>query len=185
MLGDGIVSFGVALRDRAEEREVVGENARVELELARHPHGRRRELDVSLFVVELDLQVVLRLGDPADLVDEVHVPGRPAVFAVGHPLQADVLLHLDDGTDGVRPRSGASPRRKSGPARKSSRALQHVRACAAGCRRGRLEMAERFCATSGMASTNDASLTGQSASRACRNVCSDWQPASRFNHNWA
>ena len=50
--------------------------------------------------MELDLQVVLRLGDPADLVDEVHVPGRPPVFAVGHPLKADVLLHADDGADG-------------------------------------------------------------------------------------
>ena len=100
MLGEGIVSFGVALGHRAEEREVVREDALLELQLPGDPHGRGRELDVTLLIVELHLQVVLRLGDAANLIDEVHVPGRAPVFAVGHGLQSDVLLHPDDGPDG-------------------------------------------------------------------------------------
>ena len=50
--------------------------------------------------MELDLQIVLGLGDPADLIDEVHVPRGAAVFAVGHALEAEVLLHPDDVADG-------------------------------------------------------------------------------------
>ncbi len=88
------------LGHRPEKREVVGEDALLELQLAGHPHGRRRELDVALFVVELHLQVVVRLGNAANLIDEVHVPGRAAVLAVGHPLESDILLHPDDRADG-------------------------------------------------------------------------------------
>ena len=86
MLGDGIVSFGVA---RATERRNVKSSAKMHfssLSLPRHPHRRRRELDVALFVVKLDLQVVLGLGDPANLIDEVHVPRGATVLAIGDTL---------------------------------------------------------------------------------------------------
>ena len=41
------------------------------------------------------------LAHAAELVDEVHVPRRPAELAVGGRLQADVLLHAHDVADGV------------------------------------------------------------------------------------
>ncbi len=50
--------------------------------------------------MELNFQIVLGLGDPADLIDEVHVPRGAAVFAVCHALEAEVLLHADDVADG-------------------------------------------------------------------------------------
>ena len=62
---------------------------------------RGRELDVALLVVELDLDVARRLLDPAELVDEVHVPGRAAELPVGRRLQPDVVLHLHDRADRV------------------------------------------------------------------------------------
>ena len=48
---------------------------------------------VARGVGELHRQVARRLGYPADLVDEVHVPGGPAELPVGGRLQADLLLH--------------------------------------------------------------------------------------------
>ena len=47
-----------------------------------------------LLVVELDLQVVLNLGHAAELVEEIHVPGAAAVFAVGDALQAQSSCSL-------------------------------------------------------------------------------------------
>ena len=43
--------------------------------------------------MELHLDVLLHLLHAADGVEEVHVPGRPAVLAVGHRQQAHLLLH--------------------------------------------------------------------------------------------
>jgi hypothetical protein len=63
---------------------------------------RRRELDVALLVVELDLErVVGDLLDAAELVDEVHVPGGAPELAVGRAAQADRLLVGDPLADGV------------------------------------------------------------------------------------
>ena len=50
--------------------------------------------------MELDLQVVLGFGDPANLIDEVHVPRGAPVLAISDTLQADIFLHPDDGADG-------------------------------------------------------------------------------------
>ena len=44
---------------------------------------RRAELDVAGLVVELHVHVLVVLADAAELVDEVHVPGRAAELAVG------------------------------------------------------------------------------------------------------
>jgi len=33
--------------------------------------------------------------NPADLVEEIHVPGAAAKLAVGHPFEAHLLLHRD------------------------------------------------------------------------------------------
>ena len=76
-------------RRRLEEAEVVAEDAAIELELAGDAQRRRREVDVPVLVVELDLHVVLGLGDAANLVDEVHVPGGAPVLTVGNALEAE------------------------------------------------------------------------------------------------
>src|SRR4051794_18816103 len=59
----------------------------------------RAELDGAVLVAEPDRQPLICPGDPADPVDEVHMPGAAAEFAVGHAFQADLLLHLDDIAD--------------------------------------------------------------------------------------
>jgi len=45
--------------------------------------------------VEGRQQVPRYLGDPADLVDEVHVPGGPAELTVGRGLKAHLPLERD------------------------------------------------------------------------------------------
>src|SRR5260370_40495554 len=82
------------LGDRFQEGERLGEDRPLERELAGDAQRRRGELDVALLVVELDREIVLHLGDAADLVEEIHVPGGAAVLAVGDALEADLLLHL-------------------------------------------------------------------------------------------
>ena len=77
----------------------MGEDRLRQVDLLGHMDGRRRELDVALGVVELDPDVARGLLDAAELVDEVHVPGRASELAVGGRLQADVALHLDDLAD--------------------------------------------------------------------------------------
>ena len=86
-LGDGRLDLGLQVGERLGEDRLV------------HPHlavdAQRREpgLERPAGVAELDRDVAGHLGHPAQLVDEVHVPGRPAELAVGGGLQADLLLH--------------------------------------------------------------------------------------------
>ena len=44
---------------------------------------------------------VLAGADAADLIQKIHVPGTTSKLAVGHALQADVLLHSHDLADGL------------------------------------------------------------------------------------
>src|SRR4029079_9287167 len=60
---------------------------------------RGGELERALRVAELDLQAVLCPRDPAQAVDEVHVPRRAAELAVGRRAQPDVLLAADHRAD--------------------------------------------------------------------------------------
>jgi len=53
------------------------------------------------FIVKLHLEVVLHLGGPADLVQEIHVPGTAPELPVGDALKSDVLLQLHDGANRV------------------------------------------------------------------------------------
>jgi hypothetical protein len=78
MFGDGIVSLGSA---------VVTTDFRY-------------LKSFSKIVPELDRQVAGRSADAADLVDEVHVPGRAAELAIGRRLEADLFLHRDHVLDG-------------------------------------------------------------------------------------
>src|SRR5436305_10743360 len=74
--GDGQLRGGAA-RQRLQIGEVLFEDRLGHMDLAAHVQRRRGELDVPGRVVELHRQVARRLADPADLVDEVHVPGGP------------------------------------------------------------------------------------------------------------
>ena len=49
--------------------------------------------------LKLDAQGGVGLGHPADLVEEIHVPGAAAELAVGHPCEANLLLHAGGITD--------------------------------------------------------------------------------------
>ena len=54
MLGDGIVSFGVAVTDdRLQELEVVAEDEPSSFSLPAHAEARGREVDVALVAVEV------------------------------------------------------------------------------------------------------------------------------------
>ena len=67
----------------------------VQVELAVHVQRGRGPLDGAGRVAELHGQVAGGVADAAQLVDEVHVPGRAAELAVGGRLQAEPLLHRD------------------------------------------------------------------------------------------
>ena len=67
MLGEGIVSFGVAPSAVVpEEREVVAEDRLAEADPAVDAHRRRGELDRAVLVAELDLQLARRLADAVE-----------------------------------------------------------------------------------------------------------------------
>ena len=102
MLGDGMVSFGVAVAVTASARNVkcVAED--------RCPAGAIRSCTRSAadskssspcVVAEVHLELLVGRVDAAELVDEVHVPRRTAELAVGGRLQTDLLLHRDDVAD--------------------------------------------------------------------------------------
>jgi len=55
----------------------------VDADLAGHVQGRRSELDRAGGITEAHRQVARRLLDAAELVDEIHMPGSAAEFAVG------------------------------------------------------------------------------------------------------
>ena len=93
--------LGRRVRHRLQEREVVAEDAFVELELALDLQGRGGEFDHALLIAKLHLHVVLHLGGAAHLVEEIHVPGSAAELAVGDPFQAQVFLPADHVADGL------------------------------------------------------------------------------------
>ena len=81
---------------RLQEGEVVGEDRLLQRHAAGDAHRRRLPRDRPRLVVELDQDLLVGVGDPAERVDEVHVPGRAAELAVGGRLQADLLLLAHD-----------------------------------------------------------------------------------------
>ena len=115
MLGEGIVSFGVACvadRRKAKSSPKIAPlwcrrlTIRYGTKLQstppvsrpeRHLHGRRVEL-----------------LDAADAELEIHQPVVAAEFAVGHALQADILLHAYAPARPPYPRCGATPRARCG-----------------------------------------------------------------------
>ncbi len=86
--------------DGLQKREVVAEDAVVQVQRARDAQRRRIELDVALVVVELDIESILRPRYTAHLVQEIHVPGAAAKFTVGDSFQPDVLLQAHDLANG-------------------------------------------------------------------------------------
>ena len=99
--GDGMVSFArAACPDRRFEKgKIVAENGLVERELAADPVRGWAELDRAGFVLELDVEAMVTVGDPADLVEEIHVPGAAAHLAVGDALEPQPLLQRDPVAD--------------------------------------------------------------------------------------
>ena len=101
MLGDGIVSFGVAPSmvsrrySKASPKMVFGS-----VTLLGDVHRGRRVVVLALLVAEMHVEALaLDLLHAAELVDEVHVPGGAAELAVGRGLQPDLLLHGHDFAD--------------------------------------------------------------------------------------
>src|SRR6202042_57036 len=73
---------------------------------------RRRVLVVLVLAVERDPdRVVVDLRDPAELVNEVHVPRLAAELPVGRGLEPDLALHPDDVQDRRVPALGELPGR--------------------------------------------------------------------------
>ena len=75
---------------RLQVAEIVLEDRPAQVDLAADVQRGRRPLDLALGVAEVNRQVAGRLADPAQLVDEVHVPGGAPELAVGGGLEADV-----------------------------------------------------------------------------------------------
>ena len=116
MLGDGIVSLGVMPEPTCSVRKP---NASAKIVWSSRT-GEEIRIDggvnsiVAVRVSELDLERrVHDLVDPAQRVDEVHVPGAAAKLAVGRGAQARVRLEPDGVADGLvldRPKLvGADP----------------------------------------------------------------------------
>ena len=104
MLGDGIVSFGVwplpawSRRNANASAKIV--SGSVTFSATRI--AGRRVVVLALLVAEVHVQALaLDLPDPAERVDEVHVPRRAAELAVGDGPQPDVALQLDHVADRV------------------------------------------------------------------------------------
>ena len=53
----------------------------------------RCEIERSTVVEELHVQLLLRLRDSTELIDEIHVPRAATELTVGRRLQADLALH--------------------------------------------------------------------------------------------
>jgi hypothetical protein len=91
--GDGQLGGHPRGCHRLQVAEILTEDRFVHPQLAAHVQGGRSPLDVACRVVELHRQMARRLADPADLIDEVHVPGGAAELPVGHRPQPHVPLH--------------------------------------------------------------------------------------------
>ena len=95
---DGLLGHGRA-HVLPQEGEVLPEDRVRQMHLAADAQRGRRPFDGAGRVGELDRELAGRRGDPAQLVDEVHMPGGAAELPVGGGLQAYLLLHphgLDD-----------------------------------------------------------------------------------------
>jgi hypothetical protein len=84
-----------------EEAVGVGEDRLLESHLPGDGESGRGERPLALRVDHPHTDLLVGLRDAAELVDEVHVPRRAAVLAVGGRLQADLLLHGHGVADGV------------------------------------------------------------------------------------
>jgi hypothetical protein len=96
---DGELRDDVALHGVAQEHEVVAEDGLLQAYRGVHAQRRGREVEVALGVAEVHADLLVGPAYAAELVDEVHVPGRTPELPVGGRPQADVALHADDVPD--------------------------------------------------------------------------------------
>ena len=123
MLGDGIVSFGVPRLTtdfRKSKWSPKMQPSSPSLPSTAQPRGR--EVDVALVAVKMHGDVLLDLAHAADLVQEIHVPGRAAEFAIGDALQAELFLHRHDVANRIVFGLAQRRRHRCGPALCSARA---------------------------------------------------------------
>jgi len=73
----------------------------VERQFAGDPVRGGREFERTGVVLELDMEDPVGLGDAADLVEKIHVPGAAAELAIGDALEAELGLHRDGLFDAV------------------------------------------------------------------------------------
>ena len=92
--GDGLLGDGRG-HVVPDEREVFAEDGVVQPDLAADVQRGGRPIDGPGRVGELHREMAGRPGDPAELVNKVHVPGRPPELPVGGRLQAHLFLHSD------------------------------------------------------------------------------------------
>ena len=78
-----------------QESEVVGEDRLAEADVFVDAQRGGSEVERAAIVVELHVQLLVRLSHTPELVDEVHVPRRAPEFSVGRGLQTDIALHRD------------------------------------------------------------------------------------------
>ena len=110
MLGEGMVSLGTAVvtvlrRNEKASAKIVS----LQRDPVVHLEGGGLEVELALLVAEVDLQLLLRRADAAELIDEVHVPGRTTELAVGRRPQSDLLLQAYGGRDGSSSTARSSP----------------------------------------------------------------------------
>ena len=140
MLGDGMVIFGVAVRTwLARNAYASAKMVRGNVIGSSTSSAADANSSVPASLKNWTVSFSSGLVDAAELVDEVHVPGRTAELAVGRGPQADVFLHPYDVGDG-RVLDGAQVIVGDLAGRALCRARSTRRRGVAGFRRGRREM---------------------------------------------
>src|SRR6266446_2368702 len=101
MLGDGMVSFGVALATDFRNWKSSPKMHFSSFSLLLMRNAPRVASTSPPFIAELDFQAFSAPGNAADPVEEIHVPRAAAILTVGNAPEPDVLLHLHRFADGL------------------------------------------------------------------------------------
>jgi len=86
-------------RRRFQIGEILAKNRFLEPQLAADAKPSECRFDRARLVSEWQADTLAGLADPADAVEEIHMPRAAAKFAVGDTPEADFLLHPRDIAD--------------------------------------------------------------------------------------